>query len=478
MALPKITLFNTLTNKKETLETIQEGMVNIYACGPTVYNYTHVGNARASITPDFVVRVLKSAGYKVKYLSNITDVDDKIIKAANDEGCDPGELAKRFEAAFIKEMHQVGNNEPDGRPRATEHISEMVAMIEKLIAKDYAYAADTPFGKDVYFRVTKFEGYGKLSKRHLDDMIAGARIEPGETKQNPLDFAMWKSAKPGEPSWSSPWGEGRPGWHIECSAMVDKHFPNGIDIHMGGLDLIFPHHENEIAQSESCNEHAFAKYWVHNGMLTVEREKMSKSLGNFFLTKDFFEKFGAETLRLLFLQQHYRSPIDFSEESILRTEAMLERIYNAKQTLQSKGEPGDSEACSLCSQIKEAVYDDFNSAKALGFFLKSLRIAFKENTDAAWKEWGRGLSLLNSIFGIANAEPQTALEGIKQRRFARSGKNSSYCESVDKRLIERQQLREARDFDAADQIRKDLESEGVLIMDGPDGTAWQLKAGS
>jgi cysteinyl-tRNA synthetase len=473
--LAKIFVYNTLPAKREEFRPLKSGEVSLYSCGPTVYSYTHVGNARASISADLVARVFALAGYKVRWASNITDVDDKIINAANREGKSSEEIARTFEEQYIREMDALAVQSPAVRPRATEHIPEMLSMIEGLIQKGHAYPAETPYGKDVYFRVESFKPYGKLSKRNLDDMLAGARVEPGEMKQMPLDFALWKAAKPGEPEWKSPWGAGRPGWHIECSAMVGKHFPDGLDIHMGGLDLVFPHHENEIAQAEALTNKTFAPYWLHNGLLTIGREKMSKSLGNVFLTKDFIAKFGAETLRLLFLQQQYRSPIDFSDESILRTEGLVIRIYKAQKILEEQGIPVVLKENSLTKEMSEALFDDFNTAKALGFFLKQLRQAFKTNDRADWEAWASGLSLFQKIYAVGTRAPAEALKEIEDRRFARMGKDGDFCKRIEDTLRLREELRAQKKFEEADQLRKDLEAEGLMIMDGPDGSAWAVK---
>lgn len=475
MSQAKIFLHNTLSGKREEFKSRVPGHVDIYSCGPTVYSYTHVGNARASIVSDLVARIFKRAGYSVKWASNITDVDDKIIAAAQKESSTTDQIAKTYETQYVNEMKALKVQDPAVRPRATEHIPDMLSMIETLIKKGMAYPATTPFGNDVYFRVHDFKGYGKLSKRKLDDMLVGARIEPGEMKENPLDFALWKAAKPGEPEWKSPWGAGRPGWHIECSAMVQKHFPDGLDIHMGGLDLIFPHHENEIAQSEAANEKTFAPYWIHNGLLTIGREKMSKSLGNIFLTKDFIERFGAETLRLLLLQHHYRSPIDFSDESILRSEGLVIRLYHGLKMLEQQKISISYSQNALTKEMEDALFDDFNTAKALGFLLKSLRQAFKTNEKSDWELWASGLSLFQEIFALCLESSEKALSEIEDRRINRMGKEKGFCKRIDDALKLREELRAQKKFDEADKIRQDLEAEGLLIMDGLDGTAWSVK---
>ncbi len=322
-------LFDTLQGKKLPFRSSSDSL-KLYGCGPTVYGYIHVGNARAFLVQDLVVRILRYAGYAVTYTRNYTDIDDKIIQVALSEKKSAAEVAEFYIRAFDDDMKALKVIPPDHCPKATETIPEMISMIEGLIQKGLAYVVETSIGRDVYYRVLKFKKYGCLSKRHLDDMISGVRIETEEKKEHPADFALWKAAKPKEPSWESPWGPGRPGWHIECSAMIQKIFHSSLDIHMGGIDLIFPHHENEIAQSEGSDSKPLAHYWLHNGMLEIEKEKMSKSLGNIMKTRDFLEKYGAETLRLMVNLVHYRSPLDFSTESILRVEALVDRLYHCK----------------------------------------------------------------------------------------------------------------------------------------------------
>jgi cysteinyl-tRNA synthetase len=484
MALPQILLTNTLTGKKEPLKTLKEGSVNMYMCGPTVYGFTHIGNARAALTGDLVARTLEYAGYKVRYARNITDIDDKIINKANEENREASEVAKEFEAAYDSELSQMNVRRPDFIPHATEHVSDMHKIIRGLMDKDLAYAADTPFGADVYFRVEKFKPYGKLSKRNPDDMQAGARIEVGEAKQNPLDFALWKAAKPGEPSWDFDGvGAGRPGWHIECSAMIAAVFPEGLDLHLGGIDLIFPHHENEIAQSEALTGKELASQWVHNGMLTIQREKMSKSLGNFFRTNDFLEQYGAETLKLIYLQHHYRSPIDFSEEAILRAEGLIERLYRAKvKALEHAHVPfGSFEMPAQfknLEKIDECLFDDFNSAKAIGHVLGALRVCHKDDKPELWAAWGHAcLKVFSRVFGLLEQDPQKAIDALRARRLKRMKVTDALAKRVDDELLAREELRKNKKFDEADAVRKKLEAEGFQIMDGPDGACWSVSEG-
>jgi len=480
MALAEIQLTNTVSGKKEKFEPRIFGEASVYVCGPTVYGYGHVGNARAALTGDLIVRTLKHAGYKTKFALNITDVDDKIIKVANEGGRTPQSVSEEFTSVYLDEIKELKVVKPDVMPKVTEHIEAIVEMIDGLIKKQMAYSADTPYGSDVYYRVEAFKDYGKLSKRKTEDLLTGTRIEPGEAKQSPLDFALWKAAKPGEPSWPSPWGTGRPGWHIECSAMIRKHFTGGIDIHGGGNDLIFPHHENEIAQSEGLDACELSKYWVHNGMLTLGREKMSKSIGNIFTTNKFLKTYGPETLRLMILQHHYRGPMDFSEESILRAEGLLQRLYLCKErALAAKTAPdieAPEELSNLAKKIEDSFFDDFNSAKALGYLLKAARTCFRDNNPSLWKLWGASLAVLDSLAGLLDQEPADALCKIQKLRLSRMGVNEDFCTEVEGMIATREKVRAEKNYAESDRLRKELESRGIVIMDGPDGTSWSVVA--
>ncbi len=479
-ALAEIQLTNTLSSKKEKFVPRTPGTANVYVCGPTVYGYAHVGNTRAVLTGDLIVRVLRHAGYKTKYALNITDIDDKIIKVANEGGRSWQDVALEFTKVYQDEMKQIGVIPPDVMPKATEHVDAIIEMITGLIKKDMAYSADTPFGTDVYYRVNRFKEYGKLSKRKTEDLMTGTRIQAGESKQDVLDFALWKSAKPEEPSWQSPWGAGRPGWHIECSAMIRKHFSGGIDIHGGGNDLIFPHHENEIAQSEGLDACELSKYWVHNGMLTLGREKMSKSIGNIFTTKKFLETYGPETLRLMILQHHYRGPMDFSEESILRAEGLLQRLYLCKErALAAQAERPTQvpeELSNLTQKIVESLRDDFNSAKALGHILKAARTCFRQEQTGLWKLWGECLPTLEQMMGLLLKNPTDALCDIKKLRLNRMGVSEDFCAEIESLLEAREKVRAEKNFADSDRLRKELEARGIVVMDGPDGTSWSVAA--
>jgi len=480
--MKKIFVQDSLSGKKTPLKTRVDGEVSLYCCGPTVYGLCHVGNARPALTLDLVSRVLEEAGYKVISIANITDVDDKIIKKANEEGRSPDAVAQEFTQAYLKDMQALGVKEVSHRPQATQHIDGIVDMTEKLIGAESAYPADTPYGQDVYFRVDHFKEYGKLSHRDTDDMQAGARVEVGEMKENPLDFALWKAAKEGEPSWKSPWGQGRPGWHIECSAMIRHYYPEGVDIHMGGLDLIFPHHENEIAQSESLQKQSLANYWLHNNMLNLGQEKMSKSLGNDFVTRKFVEKFGAEVLRLFILMHHYRTPIDFNLENIARAENLLKRLYMAKAKINLSEQkevdfsvlPEDIQKTAL--NFEEALFDDFNSAKALGFVFKLARYCYREDQHEAWVLLCQMCQRCKKLLGLWGRSSQDALSELEEKKRTRSGFSAEEVAEIDQLLLKRLDYRNQKDFAKSDEIRDQLSARGIEVMDGPDGSSWSLKS--
>ncbi len=469
-------LWNSLSGKKEDFVPYDPNEVKIYCCGPTVYGYTHVGNARAALTLDLAVRSLQRAGFKTKVARNYTDVDDKIIDAAKKEGLSTNELALKYERAYADELRSLNTIPPDHTPRATENIEQMIKLSQTLISKSHAYSIKG----DVYFRVLSDKSYGKLSRRKIDDMIAGVRIEADEEKEHPADFALWKAAKEGEPSWPSPWGPGRPGWHIECSAMIQAIFGDSIDIHMGGLDLIFPHHENEIAQSECATGRPLAKYWVHNGLLEINSEKMSKSLGNIMRTHDFIRDYGGELLRLLLYSVHYRSPIDFSNENILRTELLLQRLYHCLAESRAAHEdtiPADipAELRDLKSKLDEALFDDLGSAKALGLILGAARVCFREQKSALWKAWSPCANFLQEAFGILHQEPREALDAIRDRKLKRTGISEEQAHAIEKLLEERTNARLQKNFARSDQIRMELEAQGIIVMDSPEGSSWSVK---
>lgn len=472
-------IYNTLTGKKETFKPLQEGVVRLYHCGPTVQGYTHVGNARAALTLDLMVRTLKHFGYKVDFARNFTDVDDKIIARALRENKTAQEVSEFFIEAYKDDLRKLGTLEPTYSPKVTESMPEIIEFIKGLIQKGFAYELKTEVGTDIYFRVQMFKSYGKLSHRNLDDLVSGSRADVEHGKEHEADFALWKAARPNEPKWESPWGPGRPGWHIECSAMIHKIFHETLDIHMGGIDLIFPHHENEIAQSESLTGKPLATYWTHNGMLELGHEKMSKSLGNIVATRDFLNDYHPEVLRLLYYQQHYRGPLDFSPETLGRAESLLERLYLCVS--QSQKAAGTtlttlpSELTDLKGKMEEALADDLNTAKALGACLSAARFCFREGNASYWTSWRECISLLQDIFGVLRESPDDFLQSnriLKLRRFKISEARS---QEIEHKLKERENLRTQKEFKRADEIRLALESEGILVMDSPDGTTWTLK---
>ncbi len=488
-------VYNTLSGGKEEFRPLVPGKVGMYVCGVTVYDYCHIGHARANIVFDIVYRYLKFSGYEVNYVRNYTDVDDKIISRAKERGIDSRTLAEEFIRAFDEDMAALGLDLPTYQPKATEHIPQIIAIVERLIERGMAY----PSGGDVYFSVEKFPGYLKLSKRNLDEMRAGARITPGEQKRNPMDFALWKAAKPGEPAWDSPWGPGRPGWHIECSAMSMQYLGESFDIHGGGKDLIFPHHENEIAQSEGASGKPFVKYWLHNGFVNVNQEKMSKSLGNFFTIRDILQKYDAEVVRFFILSAHYRSPIDFSDQNLEDTKAGLSRFYEAlkaaDETLAAQITPGTSagelppELSEILDRVarveerfREAMDDDFNTALAIGHLFDLVR---GMNRIVAEKSLHQNPVLLNGlrqgreqlrrlggVLGLFGSAPDVWLEKQKSAGLKEGGLSPERIEAL---IAERRQARANRDFARADQIRDELDAQGIMLLDSKEGTTWKLK---
>ena len=482
-------LYNTLTRKKEEFTPVTPGKVGMYACGITAYDYCHIGHARSAIVFDVLVRYLESLGLAVTFVRNFTDVDDKIINRANKEGIPSEEIAERFIAAFHEDMDRLNVRRATVEPRATEYIGEMLALCEDLIAKGKAYA--TPSG-DVYFRVRSFDGYGKLSGRDVDDMRAGARVAPGEEKEDPLDFALWKSAKPGEPFWESPWGKGRPGWHIECSAMSEKQLPLPLDIHGGGQDLVFPHHENELAQTEASTGKEFARFWVHNGFVQIDSEKMSKSLNNFKTIRDILEQYLPEVLRLFLLARHYRSPVDFTSDAMDEAEKNLKRIYESMDALEAelakappKGgtAPADlaEEFAGIRQGFDEAMADDMNSAAAIGQLNSLMHLVNRILDDKALrKNAGTRTILLGAqelvrkaghILGVFLLPPAEFLNNLRNCRAKRANIDMA---AVEKLLAKREAARAAKDFAASDSLRDELAAMGVAVRDTPHGQAWDI----
>ncbi len=489
-------IYNTLTGKKEEFVPQIPGKVSMYVCGVTVYDHCHIGHARANVVFDVVYRYLRHIGYDVTYVRNYTDVDDKIINRANREGVDFREITERFIREFDCDMQALGIEVPTFQPRATEHIGDIIGIVTSLVQKGFAYQA----GGDVYFNVEKYDEYLKLSKRNLDDMKAGARIEVDERKEHPMDFVLWKEAKPGEPSWDSPWGKGRPGWHIECSAMSMRFLGETIDIHGGGKDLVFPHHENEIAQSEAATGKPFVRYWLHNGFVNINSEKMSKSLGNFFTIKEVLERYEAEVLRFFLLTAHYRSPLDFSDQNMNEAEAGLDRIYTALAKMDELAEgmpdeglsgipkkPNEAHAEllekveSFPARFRESMDDDFNTAQALGTIFDLVRCVNRVVTEApkpldvVRRLLSRSRKVLEEagmVMGIFRTEPRAYLDGARERKLKDLGITR---EEIEKLIEERSAARKARDFAKSDEIRDALLARNIVLLDSPQGTDWKIR---
>ncbi len=461
-----IQIFNSLTRQKEAFVPLEEGKVKMYVCGPTVYNYIHIGNARPVIVYDTVRRYLEYRGYDVKYVSNFTDVDDKLIKAANELGEEVPEIAERFINAYFDNTKALGCAEADVHPRVTGHMPQIVAFIEALIEKGYAYESQG----DVYYHTRKFDGYGKLSHQSVDELKIGARIEAGDKKQDALDFVLWKAAKPGEISWESPWGKGRPGWHIECSVMAREHLGDTIDIHAGGQDLTFPHHENEIAQSEAYTGKQFARYWMHNGYINIENEKMSKSLNNFVLVNDILKELDPQVLRLFMLSVHYRHPINYSKGLVEDAQAGMERIRtaygNVKHRLENSAGLGDhndiwlSKIDSIKKEFIETMDDDFNTANAISklFDLSKLANTYlleKQTAEPVLQTFVDVFDELSEVLGLP---------------FAQSELLDAEIEAL---LEERIEARKNRDFARSDEIRDQLKEQNIILEDTAQGTRWK-----
>jgi len=459
-------IYNSLTRKKETFKPLHEGKVGIYACGPTVYNYFHIGNARPFITFDVLRRQLEREGYEVTFVQNFTDIDDKMIRRANEEGITVQELAERFIAEYYKDAQALGIRPATVHPKATEHIPEIIALIEKLIANGHAYA--TPSG-DVYYRVSAFPGYGKLSGQSVEDREMGAsdRLDVETDKEAPADFTLWKAQKPGEPAWKSPWGMGRPGWHIECSAMSMKYLGETFDIHCGGKDLLFPHHENEIAQSEGATGHPYVRYWMHNGFINVDNQKMSKSLNNFFTVRDIAKEFDLEAVRLFMLSAHYRSPINFSREQIEAASASLNRLYTARDQLLFLTENGEDretnpEEIALLGRVKQyedrfdaAMDDDLNTADALGVVFELVKDANVTLGNGGCQEAAKKvLESLNALCGVL---------GLLSRE------SSGLPEEIQKMVDERAVARKNRDWKRSDELRDAIRAAGYILEDTRQG---------
>lgn len=454
-------IFNTLTREKDEFKPITEGEVKIYACGPTVYNYIHIGNARPLCVFDVLRRYFEWRGYKVSFVQNFTDIDDKLIKRANEEGSTVPEIAERYIKEFWTDADGLNVKHATVNPRATENIEQIQSIISALVEKGYAYQS----GGDVYYRAKKFSGYGKLSHQPLEDLEAGARIDVTEIKEDPMDFCLWKGAKPGEPYWDSPWGKGRPGWHIECSAMACRYLGKTIDIHCGGLDLIFPHHENEIAQSEAANGCEFAHYWMHNGFINVDNHKMSKSLGNFFTVRDVAEKYGYEPIRYMMVSCQYRSPINYSYEVIEQAKNSLERLYTCRDNIDFalKNAKDGGEAPEFIEKRKQefiaAMDDDLNTADALAAIFMLVRDI---NTLIAE---GAGKTALEACADMF--DQLTGVLGLVYNR-----KTEALDSDIEALIEQRTAARKAKDFKTADEIRDKLKAMGIVLEDTPQGVKW------
>ena len=484
-SLPVLSVYNTLTRRKEPLEPLHPGEVRLYVCGPTVYSWVHIGNARTFTIFDVVVRYLRHRGYRVSYVRNYTDVDDKIINAAREAGEDPAALAERYVQAFEEDARGLGLLPPDVAPRVTQVIPEIRALIQTLLDQGVAYTA----GGDVYFQVSRWPEYAKLSRRNLDDLRAGERVTPGELKREPLDFALWKAEKPGEPAWDAPWGRGRPGWHIECSAMSEKYLGKTFDIHGGALDLIFPHHENEIAQSEAAHHAPLSRVWMHAGFLELENAKMSKSLGNVVRLRDALAKVDGEALRLFFLASHYRNGLAFSDEVLAEAERRVEYFYETLQRVDErlggrevKPGPLHGEPDAHLRAFEEAMDDDFNTAGALaalsGLFAQLNEYLEKPpvpdramvlRTLAALRAV---VPTMGAVLGILGSPPAAWLERRRDRLVQQRGLDRRRIEAL---IGERAEARKAKDFARADATRDELLALGVELRDGPGGTLWKVR---
>ncbi|AXS82293.1 MULTISPECIES: cysteine--tRNA ligase [Marinobacter] len=459
-----IRIYNTLTQQKEELRPIEPGKVRIYVCGMTVYDYCHLGHARVLVAFDVITRYLRHRGYEVNYVRNITDIDDKILRRADENGEPYTELTDRMIKAMHEDEARLGVLSPDDEPRATAFIDEIIAMIHKLISGGHAYAADNG---DVYFAVDSFDDYGKLSKKKLEDLLAGARVDVQEAKRSPADFALWKAAKAGEVSWPSPWGDGRPGWHIECSVMSTACLGDTFDIHGGGPDLLFPHHENEIAQSECATGHTFVNTWMHAGAIRVNKEKMSKSLGNFFTIREIMEKYPAEVVRYFLVSSHYRSQVDYSEENLAEAGRTLTRLYHALRGI-VPAKVADVPETEYDQRFAEAMDDDFNTAGAIAVLHAVANEINQHRRDGREEEAKRSAAVLvrlGGVLGLLQQDPEAFFQ-------ADTGSELS-AEDIETLIQARADARKAKNFAEADRIRDDLAEKGIVLDDSREGTSWR-----
>jgi cysteinyl-tRNA synthetase len=479
-----LSVYNTLSKQKELFQTIEPGKVLMYVCGPTVYDSCHIGHARSVVVFDVIFRYFKSQGYQVVYVRNFTDVDDKIIQRATEMKMDSKDLADRYIDEFYRDMDALYVERATFEPRVTEHIDDVIQIIEKLVEKGSAYTMDG----DVFFAVESFDDYGKLSNRKLEDMEAGARVAVDPRKRNPFDFILWKSAKPGEPSWDSPWGSGRPGWHIECTAMSTRYLGETFDIHGGGKDLIFPHHENEIAQSEAVHGKGFVHYWIHNGFVNIDQEKMSKSLGNFRLIKDVIQQYHPEVIRLFLLSKQYRKPIDFNQNSMQTSRAALDRIYTLLFRIEetvgdTQAPPGEVEETFFWQDFCHAMDDDFNTAGGIAVVFNAVRHANRildETTResvspeiaAALRAVRQEIMQMGAVLGIGNDTPDVYL---KTQRISGTGNDTIDKTSIEKLIADRENARREKDWQKADLIREKLSAMNIVLEDRPGGTVWKIE---
>ncbi|HYA11995.1 MAG TPA: cysteine--tRNA ligase [Thermodesulfovibrionales bacterium] len=482
-------IYNTLSGRKEEFIPMTPGKVKMYVCGVTVYDYCHIGHARSAIVFDVIRRYIRYKGFEMTFIKNFTDIDDKIINRSRQEGIPWDAISRKYTEEYYRDMDALGVERADVEPKATEHIKEMISIIQGLIKRGYAYEVEG----DVYFEVDRLPEYGKLSKRDKEEMIAGARVEIDERKKNPVDFALWKRSKEGEPSWDSPWGAGRPGWHIECSAMSIKLLGESFDIHGGGADLIFPHHENEIAQSESFTGKPFARYWIHNGFITIDKEKMSKSLGNFFTIREILDKFDAEVVRLFLLSTHYRSPIEFSDEQLREAESSLERYYSTILRIHDflgKDDAGrgslndekrfEERVLQFRERFKEAMDDDFNTALALGHIFEFIRDANrfldgKPSGPEARKLLQKAEKLLSEVGEVLNIFGRIPEDWYRSLMVTKKIGLSE--KEILEKIKQRKDARQREEWEMADRIRKELEEKGIILEDKADRTDWKVKVG-
>jgi len=486
-------IYNTMKRKKEIFKPLQAGKVGMYVCGVTVYDYSHIGHARAMVVFDVIQRYLRFCGYDVTYVRNYTDIDDKIINRAREEGVAFNIISELYIKEFDRDMDSLGVQKPAFTPRATHHIQEMISMIQILMDRGKAYEVDG----DVYFNVRQFSGYCKLSGKDIDSLVSGARVEIDKRKQSPLDFALWKKSKEGEPSWETPWGSGRPGWHIECSAMSQKYLGETFDIHGGGMDLIFPHHDNEIAQAECATGKQFVRYWMHNGFVNIDKEKMSKSLKNFLTIREVLEIYHPEVVRLFLLSNHYRSPVDYSQQNLIEIKIGLDRFYTLLNELESvqdssvvmdvsenrEDESVRDQLAGFELKFKEAMDDDFNTAAAIGLLFSLTRslnvLVDKKQKDCLFKfEKDLAAKALDvfrrcgSVLGLFQEVPSEYFEKQRETSLKESGLNR---DDVEQLIAERIKARENKDWKAADEIRNSLAEKGIVLKDSPQGTEWTFK---